>query len=88
LLKSGELSIGAAPYIESQISALKAKSGDKTASASAKSPHDGGADAATSGAASANASLANTLQKIESEMDEVNARLSKIESQLGSASSK
>src|SRR4029077_2433718 len=34
LLKSGELSIGAAPYIESQISVLKAKPGDKAASGS------------------------------------------------------
>ncbi|MGH9747820.1 MAG: M1 family aminopeptidase [Candidatus Acidiferrales bacterium] len=84
LLKSGELSIGAAPYIESQIAALKAQSGDK----SAKSPHESPADVTAAATAGSNASVASALQKIESEMDEVNARLSKIESQLNGGTNK
>jgi aminopeptidase N len=88
LLKSGELSIGAAPYIESQISALKAQSGDKSANGGAKGPHDGGPDAPGASAGAGNASVVSALQKIETEMDEVNARLSKIESQLNSGTGK
>ncbi len=89
LLNSGELSIGAAPYVESQIEVLKGQDGDKSAKGNGK--HSREAEADSAGAASANggsAGVVNALQKLESEMDEVNSRLSKIESQLSDGSRK
>ena len=86
LLKSGELSIGAAPYIESQIALLNAPAGDKAAGGTAKNPHEASAEA--SNVAGANTSVVNALQKLETEMDEVNSRLSKIESELSDGAKK
>jgi HEAT repeat protein/PBS lyase HEAT-like repeat-containing protein len=88
LLKSGDLSIGAAPFIESQISALKAQAGDKSATKSVNGGHEAGAGASSAAAANENASVVNALQKLQTAMDEVNTRLSKIESQLNDSAKK
>ncbi|MGA8143207.1 MAG: M1 family aminopeptidase [Candidatus Acidiferrales bacterium] len=88
LLKSGELSIGAAPYIESQIALLKAQAGDKSAVGLGKNPHEVAAGASSASAAGGNESVVNALQKLETEIDEVNSRLSKIESQLSDGAKK
>jgi aminopeptidase N len=88
LLQSGELSIGAAPYVESQIEVLKAQAGDKSASGPSRNPHEPGTDTTGSNSGGGSASVVNALQKLESEMDEVNNRLSKIESQLSDGAKK
>jgi hypothetical protein len=127
MLKSGDLSLGAAPYIEMQIDALKAKAAGKPpagpgaangASASAGNSTGTGAAAGTgtgagtgSGAGSGAAAEPNAaqpagsnqpspssavssentldaLRKLQQQMDEVNAVLAKIESQLSSTKKK
>jgi HEAT repeat protein len=88
LLRSGELSIGAAPYVESQIEVLKAQGDDKSAGGTAKNPHEAGVDTMGSNSDGESASVVNALQKLESEMDELNSRLSKIESQLSDGAKK
>jgi HEAT repeat protein len=119
MLKSGDLSLGAAPYIEMQIDALKAKAAGKppagpgTANGAAAGTGGGagtgagagttvgsgsGAGAGTGQGASSNqpspsatVSSDNTLdalKKLQQQMDEVNAALAKIESQLSSAKKK
>ena len=90
LLKSGELSIGAAPYVQSQIEILKAQAAGKSAGGSAKNPHEPASEPTSpaAGATAGNASVVTALQKLETEMNEVNTRLSKIESQLSDGSKK
>lgn len=119
MLKSGDLSLGAAPYIEMQIDALKAKAAGKppagpgSANGAAAGTGGGagtgagagttvgsgsGAGAGTGQGASSNqpspsatVSSDNTLdalKKLQQQMDEVNAALAKIESQLSSAKKK
>jgi aminopeptidase N len=90
LLKSGELSIGAAPYVESQIEVLKAQAAGKSAGGSAKNPHEPTSEPPSTGAGAAagNASVVTSLQKLETEINEVNTRLSRIESQLNDGTKK
>jgi HEAT repeat protein len=121
MLKSGDLSLGAAPYIEMQIDALKAKAAGKppagpgTANGAGAGAGGGAGTAAGSGSAAgagsgsgagavagqsassnqpspaAAVSSENTLdalKKLQQQMDEVNAVLAKIESQLSSTKKK
>jgi aminopeptidase N len=121
MLKSGDLSLGAAPYIEMQIEALKAKAAGKppagpgTANGAGAGASAGAAAGAGTGARtgtvagsgtgagagqgagsnqpppSAAAISDNTLdalRKLQQQMDEVNAVLAKIESQLSSTKKK
>jgi aminopeptidase N len=71
LLKSGELNIFGPTFVESQIAALKAQAGGKPAGAEKPEPAAGGQEA-----------LLEHLKKIERQMEEMSARLAKIESQL------
>ncbi len=126
MLKSGDLSLGAAPYIEMQIDALKAKAAGKSPAGSGHRNRcrrwhkfwrklqlrvryrcdagTAGADAApgaaqsagqrqvriqqsTSAAAGSDNTL-DALKKLQQQMDEVNALLAKIESQLSSTKKK
>jgi|HubBroStandDraft_1064217.scaffolds.fasta_scaffold00307_11 aminopeptidase N len=115
MLKSGDLSLGAAPYIEMQIDALKAKAAGKppagpgTANAAgAGAGANAGAGTGTaagsgsgagagqgassnqppSSAATMSDNTLDALKKLQQEMDEVNAVLAKIESQLSSTKQK
>ena len=121
MLKSGDLSLGAAPYIQMQIDALKSKTagnhasgpgsgtgagtGDGAAAGTGAATGAGSATAASAGAnqaagqgassnsqpASAAAGSDNTLdalKKLQQQMDEVNAVLAKIESQISSTKKK
>jgi aminopeptidase N len=127
MLKSGDLSLGAAPYIEMQIEALKAKAAGKPPAGPGTANGAGagaGAGASTgTGAGSGSAAGAGTgagsgtgaeagagqaasssqppssaatitdntldaLKKLQQQMDEVNAVLAKIESQLSSGKKK
>jgi aminopeptidase N len=126
MLKSGDLSLGAAPYFQMQIDALKAKAAGNHTSApgtgtgagagtsSGASSSSGAAASADPGAAGANAGpgagqgagqgrssnprstsaaagsdiALDALKKLQQQMDEVNALLTKIESQLSSTKEK
>ncbi len=102
LVKSGDLNLGAAPYVEMQIQALKKKAAENQASGS-----NAGAGAGSAGAgsgstasqapppsvaasqsqpASATASGQDTtldaLKQLQKQMDQINTRLGKIETQL------
>ena len=117
MLKSGDLNLGAAPYIQMQIDALKSKTaanhpagpGNGTAagagtSAGANTGNDAGggtdASAGTSGgqttssngqsgsAAAGSDNTLDALKKLQQQMDEVNALLAKIESQMTSTKKK
>ncbi|MFZ3381245.1 MAG: M1 family aminopeptidase [Candidatus Acidiferrales bacterium] len=91
LVKSGDLNLGDAPFVEMQIQGLKAKaSGTAGASANqapAAASASGAAPAATSALASASGSGQETtldaLKQLQKQMDEINTRLGKIETQLG-----
>ena len=94
MLKSGQLNLGDAPFIQMQIDALKAKAEGKPpagpgAGAGAGSGQGAGAGptAAASGAATPDGTL-DALKKLQQQMDEVNARLAKIESQLNAPKKK
>jgi hypothetical protein len=119
MLKSGDLSLGAAPYIQMQIDTLKSKAaGDHPAGAGTGSNAGATAGATTgvgagaaAGAGSGSASGAgagqgassnqppapatggsentlDALKKLQQQMDEVNALLAKIESQISSTKKK
>jgi aminopeptidase N len=103
MVKSGDLSLGAAPYIQMQIDALKAKSagnhtsGPGTGTGAGTATGAGAATGAGQGAssnpppASAAVGSDNTLdalKKLQQQMDEVNAVLAKIESQISSTKKK
>src|ERR1700689_2908597 len=117
MLKSGDLNLGAAPYVQMQIDALKSKTagnhpagpGNGTgagagastgANADSGTGAAAGASAGTNGgqptspnaqAATAAAGSDNTLdalKKLQQQMDEVNALLAKIESQMTSTKKK
>jgi aminopeptidase N len=83
LVKSGELSIGITPFVERQIAGIKAQAAGKAINAgeNAANPHEGSSDAAGAGGASTEAVMEH-LEKLEHEMQEMNARLGKIETQL------
>jgi HEAT repeat protein len=103
MLKSGDLSLGAAPYIQMQIDALKAKSSGNHASGAGNGTGAGAGVGAAAGQsagqavssnpppAAASASSDNTLdalKKLQQQMEEVNAVLAKIESQISSTKQK
>jgi len=115
MLKSGDLNLGAAPYIQMQIDALKSKTagnhpagpgngigagaaagtnaGGGTGDGTAASAGTSGGQATSSNAppASAAAGSDNTLdalKKLQQQMEEVNALLAKIESQMTSTKKK
>ena len=94
MLKSGQLNLGDAPFIQMQIDALKAKASGKPpagpgagAGAGAGQGAGSGPTAAASGAAAPDGTL-DALKKLQQQMDEVNARLAKIESQLNAPKKK
>jgi hypothetical protein len=109
MLKSGDLSLGAAPYFQMQIDALKAKAagnhasgpGTGTSVGTGTGAGNGIGTGAGQGAAqpassnpqtpSASAAADNTLdalKKLQQQMDEVNALLTKIESQISTTKNK
>ena len=100
MLKAGDLNLGAAPYIQMQIDALKAKTaGNHPTSPGAGTSAGTGTGAAAGQSASSNqppaaataAGSDNTLdalKKLQQQMDEVNAVLAKIESQISSTKKK
>ncbi len=116
MLKSGDLNLGAAPYIQMQIDALKSKTagnhpagpgtggaagagGPNAGSGTGTGTGTGSATGASAGQsatsnpqpASAIAGSDNTLdalKKLQQQMDEVNALLAKIESQISSTKKK
>ncbi|HKO05705.1 MAG TPA: M1 family aminopeptidase, partial [Candidatus Acidoferrales bacterium] len=73
LLKSADLSIGIKGFIEGQVAALKAQAGGKPPGAEKPEGVAGGQEA-----------LLEHLKKLERQMEEMSARLAKIESQLSS----
>ena len=96
LVKSGDLSLGSAPFIEAQIVALKAKATAKPASAagsgnpaaaqptSSNSAPAAPADPAVAGGSTSSPDATLTaLKNLQQQIGEVNGRLAKIESQLG-----
>ncbi len=107
MLKSGDLSLGAAPYFQMQIDALKAKAagnhaggpGTGTSVGTGTGAGNGIGTGAGQGAAQAASSNPQTpsvasdstldaLKKLQRQMDEVNALLTKIESQMSSTKEK
>jgi aminopeptidase N len=100
LVKSGDLNLGAAPYVEMQIQALKAKAagnqpGGPNHTANAGSGSSAGqapsaatnqqptsATRSTTAAASGQEMTLDALKQLQKQMDEINTRLGKIETQL------
>lgn len=102
LVKSGDLNLGAAPYVEMQIQALKKKGAENQASGSNAGAGAGSVGAGSGSTAShATASSAavsqsqplsatasgqdttlDALKQLQKQMDEINNRLGKIETQL------
>jgi len=79
LVKSGDLSLGTAPFVEEQIAALKASGKSRGDS----NEHGTSAESASPAASGDQQAVINTLKILQRQMDEVNARLAKIESRLG-----
>ena len=121
MLKSGDLNLGAAPYIQMQIDALKSKTagnhpagpgngtsagaaastgastvanaGSGTGAATGSSAGTNGdqttsSNAQTATAAAGSDNTLDALKKLQQQMDEVNALLAKIESQMTSTKKK
>jgi hypothetical protein len=101
MLKSGEMSLGAAPYIQMQIDALKAKAAGNQAGGPGTGVGNGIGTGAGQGAAQTASSTPqpaaatpisdntlDALKKLQQQMDEVNAVLAKIESQISSTKKK
>lgn len=102
LVKSGDLNLGAAPYVEMQIQALKKKAAENQASGSNAGAGAGSAGAGSGSTAShappptvaetqsqpASATTSgqdttlDALKQLQKQMDEINTRLGKIETQL------
>lgn len=82
LIKSGDLSIGAVPFVQGQINALKAQAAGKPPAGGPANPHE--ARAAQAEAGGGQEAVLDNLKKLQQQIEEVNGRLSKIESQLGS----
>lgn len=85
-LKNGELNPGMTPLVEGQISALKAQAGVKADAAGPSRPHRG-EEAEQPGApeASDREAILEAMKNLQREIEEVNTRLAKIESQLATA---
>jgi HEAT repeat protein len=113
MLKSGDLNLGAAPYIQMQIDALKSKSagnhpagpgtgagagtganaGSGTGAGSSSAAGASASQSATSNPQSASAAVGSdntldALKKLQQQMEEVNALLAKIESQISTTKKK
>jgi aminopeptidase N len=82
LIKNGSLSITAKSFVQSQIAALRAQASGKPA-AGATNPHEARA-AQAEGSGNGQDAVLENLKRLQQQMEEVNARLAKIESQLGS----
>jgi aminopeptidase N len=95
MVKSGDLPIGAAPFVQRQISALKAQasggkppSGEAASGAAAANAPSGQAPTAAQPAAAAPSGPDATLEmlrKLQQQMEEMNGRLGKIESQISNS---
>jgi aminopeptidase N len=105
LLKSGDLNLGAAPYVEMQIQALKQKAAEKPSGSNTAAGTSGAAGAASgsagghtpapssaadqsepaSVAAAGHDATLDALKQLQKQMDEINKRLGKIETQLSDA---
>jgi aminopeptidase N len=85
-LKSGDLNPGMAPLLQGQISALKAQAGGKADAAGPSRPHRG-EEAESPGAPEASDHVAEmeAMKNLQREIEEVNRRLAKIESQLATS---
>ena len=83
LVKSGDLSIGMMPFVQGQISALKAQASGKPAGGPTN-PHEARAGEADASAGSGQDAVMDGLKKLQHQIEEVNTRLAKIESQLNS----
>jgi len=83
LVKSGDLSIGTMPFVQGQISALKAQASGKPAGGPAN-PHEARAGETDASTASGQDAVMDGLKKLQQQIEEVNTRLAKIESQLNS----
>ncbi len=79
--KEGGFGGGLSRMVEGQIQAIRAQAGGK----GGPSGHAGAnADSQPSGSDSGEGDVAKTLERIQKQLDEVNSRLQKIESQIGS----
>jgi aminopeptidase N len=96
LVKSGDLNLGDEPYVEMQIQALKQKASENHAGGTAGGKN-GGSGSSGSSAASGDANQSSAapsssangqemtldaLKQLQKQMDEINTRLGKIETQL------
>jgi aminopeptidase N len=81
LVKSGDLSLGTAPFVQEEIDALKAKAGLKEPAM--KGENQAQAEAAPGGSSADQKDVMQALKNLQRQMEEVNARLTKIESRLG-----
>ncbi|MGA7555096.1 MAG: HEAT repeat domain-containing protein, partial [Candidatus Acidiferrales bacterium] len=88
LVKSGDLNLGDAPYVEMQIQALKQKAAEKRVSGGGKSAGNGpsggsAADGATPSASGNGLEMTlDALKQLQKQMDEISTRLGKIETRL------
>jgi aminopeptidase N len=83
LLTSGELSIGAEPFVKEQIAAIEAQASGQAPAG--HGPAHGGHGAAEAEAAGGPEATLDALKKLQQQMEEVNERLSKIETQLSNS---
>ncbi|MFZ0886122.1 MAG: M1 family aminopeptidase [Candidatus Acidiferrales bacterium] len=88
LVKSGDLNLGDAPYVEMQIQALKQKAAEKRGAGGGKSAGNGSSGGSAADGATPSASgngqemTLDALKQLQKQMDEINTRLGKIETQL------
>lgn len=78
LLKSADLSIGMHGFVEEQLAALKAQASGKQPSASQAV----GGESATAGKSEDSESVLKAIEKLQQQVEEMNARLGKIELRL------
>lgn len=90
LVKSGDLNLGDEPYVEMQIQALKQKAAESNSNAAggAKNAGIGSGGGSTANGATSSAPdngqemTLDALKQLQKQMDEINTRLGKIETQL------
>jgi aminopeptidase N len=89
LVKSGDLNLGDAPFVEMQIEALKMKAAGEHPGAPSNSangnpnPPAAPATASAPAAGSGQEMTLDALKQLQKQMDEINTRLGRIETQLG-----
>ncbi len=81
LVKSGDLSLGTAPFIQQQIDALKAKAAGKQPGPPGARPPEG--EQAAAGPSGGQEAVMEALKRLQEQVEDMNARLAKIESRLG-----